>query len=95
MRNKVAILLFVAVALTGSAQVNHLLALQPPPQSEFVPVSELPQAEQLPAAPLLIIAYAVAWVAILLYFVSMQRRLGKVEQELAAVARRAGAERRT
>jgi CcmD family protein len=90
-----AIIVIVAVAATGSAQVGILLARQPPPQTEFVPVSQLPPGDQLPAAPLLVAAYAFSWVAILLYFVSMQRRLRKVEQELAAVARQAGAGRRT
>ena len=60
----------------------------PAGQSEFVPVSELPQAEQLPAAPLLIAAYAVAWVALLVYVWSLWRRLGVVEKEIADVARR-------
>ena len=60
----------------------------PAGQSEFVPVSELPQAEQLPAAPLLIAAYAVAWVALLFYVWSLWRRLGVVEKEIADVARR-------
>ena len=33
-----------------------------PAQDEFVPVDELPPQEQLPAAPLLIAAYSVAWI---------------------------------
>ena len=35
-----------------------------PGQSEFVPVDALPPADQLPAAPLLITAYAFVWVAV-------------------------------
>jgi CcmD family protein len=68
---------------------------QPPRQEEFVPVDQLPADDQLPAAPLLIAAYAVAWLAILGYFVSIRRRLGAVERELDAVARRVDAGRRT
>jgi len=63
------------------------LALQPG-QSEFVPVSQLPPAEQLPAAPLLIVAYAFVWVAVLAYVWSLWRRLGRVEREMQALARR-------
>lgn len=64
------------------------LALQPG-QSEFVPVSQLPPAEQLPAAPLLIVAYAFVWVAVLAYVWSLWRRLGRVEREIQTLARRA------
>jgi CcmD family protein len=70
--------------------VSRASAWQPrgePPRSpdEFVPVSELPPNEQLPAAPLLVAAYAVAWVAVLAYVWSLWRRLGRVQQELRAV----------
>jgi CcmD family protein len=72
-------------------------ALQPPSpaqQQEFVPVSELPQAEQLPAAPLLIAAYAFVWVALLAYLWSVWRRIGKVERELADLTRKVSASER-
>ena len=59
-----------------------------PGQSEFVPVSQLPRAEQLPAAPLLIAAYAFVWLAVLAYVWSVWRRLGRVEREMEALARR-------
>jgi hypothetical protein len=35
-----------------------------PAQDEFVPIDQLPPGEQLPAAPLLIAAYSVAWLAV-------------------------------
>jgi CcmD family protein len=74
-----------------------LAAGQPPPGQEgFVRADTLPpQQEQLPAAPLVMAAYAVAWVAILLYVWSIWRRLGRVEREIADVTRRveAGARR--
>ena len=44
--------------------------------------------EQLPAAPLVMGAYAVAWVAVFGYLWSIWRRLGRVERELAEVSRR-------
>ncbi|MBU23145.1 MAG: hypothetical protein CL476_08615 [Acidobacteria bacterium] len=64
-------------------------AAQPAQQDEFVPIDELPPEDQLPAAPLLVAAYAFAWVAIFGYLWSIWRRLTKVEQELAELARRA------
>lgn len=57
-------------------------------QDEFVPVTDLEQQEQLPAAPLVMVAYAVAWIAVLLYVWSLWRRLAKVEGEIAALSRR-------
>jgi CcmD family protein len=74
--------LFV-LALTAAP----LLAAQPG-QSEFVPVGSLPATEQMPAAPLLIVAYAFVWVAVLVYVWSIWRRLGKVEADMQALARR-------
>lgn len=84
-------ILFLALAAVLASPV--LAAAQPqqqPPaaQTEFVPVDELPEQEQLPAAPLVIAAYAVAWVAMLIYLGSIWRRLGKVDRELAEVSRR-------
>lgn len=65
-------------------------AQQPPraAQDEFVPIDQLPQDETLPAARLLIAAYAVAWILVAAYLWSIWRRLGRVETELADVARR-------
>jgi CcmD family protein len=56
------------------------------PQSEFIPVKEVPASEQLPAAPLVIAAYAFVWIAFLAYVWLMWRRLGKVEQELSSLS---------
>ena len=52
-----------------------------------MPVSKLPAVEQLPAAPLVIGAYAFVWVALLVYVLVLWRRLGSVERELAALRR--------
>lgn len=67
------LLLFAAVA-----------AGQPPsqPQGGFVPIDQLPAPESIPAAPLVIAAYAVAWVVIFFYVWSVWRRLNRVEAEL-------------
>jgi len=64
-------------------------AFQPPPaQGEFVPINQLPPGDQLPAAPLLIAAYAFVWIALIVYLWSIWRRLGKVETELHALEQR-------
>ena len=77
---------FVCLVWVWSATVA--LAAQPPAgQSEFVPVSELPPSEQLPAAPLLIGAYAFVWLVLLIYVWSIGRRLQRVDAELSRVER--------
>jgi len=50
---------------------------------EFVPVpkGQLGQ-ETLPATPLVFIAYAFVWVAMIVYVISLVRRIGRVEHEL-------------
>jgi hypothetical protein len=65
--------------------MNAALLAQPG-QSEFQPVTEIPASEQLPSAPLVIAAYAFVWLAFLAYVWVMWRKLGKVEQDLAALA---------
>jgi CcmD family protein len=70
---------------------------QQPPQAPdgFVPADQLKPQEQLPAAPLVIAAYAVAWVAVFGYLWSIWNRLGRVERDLQDVSRRqAAGERR-
>lgn len=57
-------------------------------QDEFVPVDKLPTEESLPATPLVLVAYAVAWLAVLVYLLSIWKRMGRVEREIAEVARR-------
>jgi hypothetical protein len=60
-------------------------AVQPPPQSEFVPIDTLPPADQLPSAPLLVGAYAFVWLAAMFYMWTIWRRLGKVEADMRAL----------
>ena len=67
------------------------LAFQPPAgQSEFVPINELPPADQLPAAPLLIAAYAFVWLALMIYLWSIWRRLGAVDADMRKLEQRSG-----
>ena len=80
--------LFAAVwslALTSAP----VFALQPPTgQSEFVPAKDLPPAETIPAAPLLVTAYAVIWLLVMFYLWTIWRRLNKVETEMRALGQR-------
>ncbi len=63
---------------------------QPAQQNDFVPVKNLPalQQEHIPAAPLVMVAYAFVWVALLVYVWSVWRRVGAVQRELADLRRR-------
>ncbi len=79
--------LFLTVLLTGAP----LLASQPPGGAAtdgFVPLDSLPPQEQLPAAPLLVTAYAFVWVLLMAYIWSIASRLRKVEAEMATLQRR-------
>lgn len=70
----------------GVPGIVTLQAQQPPPpeqQNEFVPIDELPPQDQLPAAPLLVAAYSCVVLALFAYVVSIARRIGGVQRELA------------
>ncbi len=56
-----------------------------------MPVTDLPPAEQLPAAPLVLAAYAFIWVAVLVYVGLLWRRLGAVQKDLDALKHTAAA----
>jgi CcmD family protein len=88
-------IVFLSIALaTSLAAVAAAQPARPPAaQEEFVPVSDAGQ-EQLPAAPLVMAAYAVAWLAVFLYVWSIWRRLTRVERELGDVSRRLAERRR-
>jgi len=57
-------------------------------QSEFVPVNGLPETEKLPAAPLLVTAYAVFLLLMVFYIWTVARRLNKVEADMRALEQR-------
>jgi CcmD family protein len=73
----------LVAALAVVAPAVSVEAMQPPSQSEFVPLSEVPQGEQIPAFTMVGTAYGFVWVALLAYVWSIARRLQKVESELA------------
>ena len=80
--------LFTAVWIAALTTMPAL-ALQPPAgQSEFVPARDLPPAESIPAAPLLVAAYAIIWILVLFYLWTIWRRLNKVETEMRALEQR-------
>ena len=70
--------------LLGIAVTTAVHAQQPKPerQDEFVPITELPPEERLPAQPLVIGAYAFAWLALGGYVLSVARRLDHVQREI-------------
>jgi len=76
--------LLVAGGAVAAAQDGRA----PAGQEEYVPVSELDRVEQLPAAPLVITAYAAIWVGVFVYLWTIWRRLGAVDQELRGLRRR-------
>ena len=80
----------ISTALTSFALLaGPAMAQQAPAaQSGFVPVDSVPLADQLPAAPLLITAYAFVWLAVTVYLFSIWRRLNKVEDEMQALAKK-------
>jgi CcmD family protein len=84
----------------GSHEPLQPLTAQPPAgqsqprpaQEEYLPVKSLPDQEKvqesLPAAPLVMGAYAFVWVVLLVYVWSIWRRLGKVQREIGDLERR-------
>lgn len=80
-----ALLLAVVPAVSATAA-------QPPAttaaQDGFLPVDESKPQEHLPAAPLVMGAYALAWVVIFGYVWSLWSRLARVEREIVEVSRR-------
>jgi CcmD family protein len=79
-------LLLTVLMLAPAAAAVPAIAAQPPASGaatdEFVPVTDLPPQEQLPAVPLVLIAYAFIWVAVLAYVFAIWKRLGSVEREI-------------
>ena len=57
-------------------------------QDGFLPVDESKPQEHLPAAPLVMAAYALSWMVIFGYVWSLWSRLARVEREIVEVSRR-------
>jgi CcmD family protein len=92
--NRCARILALLLLLVGSA-APQVRAQTPPTQAptttaaqdEYVPIDQLPDSEKLPAAPFLIGAYVVVWGALLLYVLTLWRRLARVEADLREARR--------
>jgi CcmD family protein len=88
---RIPILAIAALTAVLTCAPVALLAQPPKPAPAtdgFVPMESLPPQEQLPAARLLMAAYAVAWVVIFGYVWSISQRLGRVEREIATVSQK-------
>ena len=73
----------IAVALLLTSQAAPLLAQPKPEQQEqFTPIDQLPPQEQLPAAPLLVGAYAFVLLMLFGYMVTVSRRLTVIQREV-------------
>jgi hypothetical protein len=85
---------FVGLALSAVLIGSPVLAQQAQPapgQEGYVPVKSLPAGqvkEGLPAAPLVVGAYAFVWAVLIVYLWTVWRRLGKVQAEIADLERR-------
>jgi hypothetical protein len=55
---------------------------QPKQQEQFTPIDQLPPQEQLPAAPLLVGAYAFVLLMLFGYLVMVSRRLSAIQTEV-------------
>lgn len=83
-----AFLFAVAVSLVVLPGAVEGAQSQPPPgQEEFVPLSDIPPEEQIPAFTLVASAYALVWLVLIGYVWSVSRRLQTVEAEIATVSR--------
>jgi CcmD family protein len=71
-----------ALSLSIAWGIAAIAAQQPQRQEEWIPVSQLPPQEQLPAAPLLIGAYVFVLVVLFVYVLSVSRRLRSVQAEI-------------
>ena len=87
-RRVVFIAVFLGAFAAAAAPAVAAQQAPKPAEDQFVPIDELPPDERMPAAPFVIAAYAVAWLAVAVYLWSIWRRLGRVEREIAEVARR-------
>jgi CcmD family protein len=90
MTRPIALAILLVACWSVSAGAGQTQQPPSPAQEGFVPIDQLQPKEQLPAAPLLIAAYAVAWIAVFVYVWTIWSRLRQVEQDLAAVRQRLG-----
>ena len=76
---------YLRVLLTLALLFGPAIAdAQPQPSpDEFVPISEVPPEEQIPAITLVAAAYGFVWLAVFGYVWSLGRRIQAAEREIA------------
>jgi CcmD family protein len=80
---------FLVAALLAAPLASTAAAAQPQPSpDEFIPLSEVPPEEQIPAINLIGAAYGFVWIAVVAYVWSLGRRLQKAEAEIAVLERK-------
>ena len=73
----------IAVVFVLTGQTTLLVAQGQPKQQEvFTPIDQLPPQDQLPAAPLLVGAYAFVLLMLFGYLVMVSRRLSVIQREV-------------
>ncbi len=77
--------LLAVTALAITSAVATITGETQEPLSGFVPIDQVPRTDQLPAAPLLVAAYAFMWVAVMVYVWSIQVRMRRVESDIRAL----------
>ena len=83
--NVVRRVMVVLLLVLGPSVVPAAVHAQEPAEQQgaFVPAESLPQRERMPAAPLLISAYAFVLLALFAYVVSLSRRIGAVNADIS------------
>ena len=92
LRMTMCVVVFTSALSAFSADVFASAAQPPTPpgQEEFVPLSEIPAEEQIPAFTLLASAYAAVWIVLVGYVWSVSKRLHTVERELTTISGKRG-----
>jgi hypothetical protein len=76
------LLLLACLTVPRAAVAQPAQGGSPKQTNEYVPISQLPPQDQLPAAPLLIAAYSFVLIVFFLYVVSLARRLSSVQRDV-------------
>lgn len=81
---------FLAFLFVSTASVVAAFAQQPqaPARDQYVPIDQLPPGEQMPSAPFVIAAYSAIWILAMFYLWSIWRRIGTLEDDMQALAKR-------
>jgi hypothetical protein len=81
-------MMIVKLSLALLTRVFFALQQTPTIPEGFVPVTGAPASEQIPAAPLVIAAYAFFLLLMVFYLWTIWRRISKVEADMQALDRR-------